>query len=318
MHAALQEDVAVVGVSLLSAAHMTVMPEILRIRADLGIDEIPVILGGIVPIGEHASLKRMGIAAVFNPGSSVDKIIQTIFGLAEDREAPSVSHLVEGYANRDVRSLAKLITTIGRAGNMDGWTAPSGNAVRIGVTGAPGVGKSSFIGKLGRKLCDRGKKVAVLAIDPSSPLTGGALLGDRLRMMVGEPGGDFFIRSLSSGGESGGLSVDCAAVLDLLNGFGFDFILVETVGAGQADVAVRTLTDRTMLLLMPESGDAVQFSKAGIMEIADCFVLNKCDLQGADATRAQLLSAVGTDRPTWKVSAIRDEGFDPVVDWIMS
>jgi len=317
MHAALQEDVTVVGVSLLSAAHMTVMPEILRIRSDLGIDEIPVMLGGIVPTRDHASLKRMGIAEVFNPGSPIDKIIQTIFVLAQDRKAPSVSHLVDGYANRDVRSLARLITTDGRTGDVNGWTPPSGHAVRIGVTGAPGVGKSSLIGKLGRKLCDRGKKVAVLAIDPSSPVTGGALLGDRLRMMIGEPGGDFFIRSLSSGGASGGLSVDCAAVLDLLNGFGFDFILVETVGAGQADVAVHELTDRTMLLLMPDSGDAVQFSKAGIMEVADCFVLNKCDLQGADATRAQLLSAVGTDRPTWTVSAIRDEGFDAVVDWIM-
>jgi len=104
-------------------------------------------------------------------------------------------------------------------------------------------------------------------------------------------------------------------VRDLLNGFGFDFILLETVGAGQADIGIRSLVDQTLLLLMPDSGDAIQFSKAGIMEIASCFVLNKCDLAGADATEAQLLSAVGDGRPLWKVSAIRDEGFEAIVDW---
>ena len=97
-----------------------------------------------------------------------------------------------------------------------------------------------------------------------------------------------------------------------------DYILVETVGAGQADVTIRELAERTLLLLMPDSGDTVQFSKAGIMEIADAFVLNKCDLAGADATEAQLLSAVGTGRPLWKVSAVRDKGIEPVADWVIN
>ena len=156
--------------------------------------------------------------------------------------------------------------------------------------------------------------MAVVAIDPSSPVTGGALLGDRLRMMRGA--GDFFVRSLSSGLAPGGLAVNCKEVVDVLNGFGFDYILVETVGAGQGEVAIGELADRTILLLMPDSGDAVQFSKAGIMEIADAFVLNKCDLAGADATEAQLLSAVGDDRPLFKISTIRDQGIGAVVDWV--
>ena len=117
---------------------------------------------------------------------------------------------------------------------------------------------------------------------------------------------------------AGGLAPHCREVVGLLNGFGFDVILVETVGAGQADVAVRELAEHTLLLLMPESGDAIQFSKAGIMEIADGFVLNKCDLAGADATEAQLRSALGQDRPIWKVSSVRDEGIDTVADWIAS
>ena len=110
--------------------------------------------------------------------------------------------------------------------------------------------------------------------------------------------------------------MNCKEVVDVLNGFGFDYILVEPVGAGQGEVAIGELADRTILLLMPDSGDAVQFSKAGIMEIADAFVLNKCDLAGADATEAQLLSAVGDDRPLFKISTIRDQGIGAVVDWV--
>jgi len=317
MHAALQEDVDVVGVSLLSAAHLTVMPEIMRLRDGLGIQHIPIVLGGIVPETDYPTLKMMGVAAVFNPGSSVDRIIDELRRLAAGRRPTPISQLRDGYAKRDVRALAKLLTAVTRDEDSAGWTPPRGNAVVVGVTGSPGVGKSSFIGRIGRRLRDLGKKVAVVAVDPSSPLTGGALLGDRLRMMIGTPEEDFFIRSLSSGSTQGGLAPHCRTVVDLLSGFGFDYCLVETVGAGQSDVAIRDVADHVVLLLMPESGDAVQFSKAGIMEIAGCFVLNKCDLPGADATEAQLLNSIGTSRPVWKVSTIRDEGLDAVADWIV-
>ncbi len=319
MFAALQEDADVVGVSLLSAAHMTVMPEILRIRKACGIEDLPVVLGGIVPESDYAALEEMGIAAVFNPGSPLDKIMTAMQELASrPRSNMDEAQIREGFAKRDARILAKVITAIQRETLPEGWKPPGGNATVIGVTGAPGVGKSSFIGKLGRMLCDRGKRVAVVAIDPSSPITGGALLGDRLRMMLGSPDADFFIRSLSSGGATGGLAPHCGDVVDTMKGFGFDFILVETVGAGQADVSVAKLADHTLLLLMPDSGDSVQFSKAGIMEIAGGFVLNKCDLSGADACQAQLVSAVGDSRPIWRVSAVRDEGIDAVVDWALS
>lgn len=318
MHAALQEDVDVVGVSLLSAAHMTVMPEILRIGRELGIADIPVVLGGIVPVGDYAALKQMGVAAVFNPGSAIDNIIETIQSLALRPEPRDFDRIRNGYARRDARALAKLLTAVQRDEDLSDWTPAPGDATVVGITGAPGVGKSSFIGKLGRLLRDRDKKVAVVAIDPSSPVTGGALLGDRLRMMAGRPDADFFIRSLSSGDVQGGLAPHCREVVDLLRGFGFDYILVETVGAGQADVAIRHLSDHILLLLMPESGDSIQFSKAGIMEIADGFVLNKCDLAGADATEGQLKSAVGDSRPCWRVSTVRDEGIDEVTDWVTS
>ena len=317
MHAALQEDVDVVGISLLSAAHMTVMPEVLRVREQLGIEHIPIVLGGIVPEADYRKLKEMGVAEVFNPGSSIERIVGAIKRLASDESKHcDPEAILSGYAQGDVRSLARLISTIQRNQPLGEPRSLNGNGAVIGVTGAPGVGKSSFIAKLGRVLRDRSKRVAVVAIDPSSPITGGALLGDRLRMMAGSPDEGFFIRSLSSGKVQGGLAPHCREVVAALRGFKFDFILVETVGAGQADVAIRELAEKTLLLLMPDSGDAVQFSKAGIMEIADAFVLNKSDLPGADATQAQLISAVGSDRPLWRVSATRNEGLDAVADWL--
>lgn len=316
MLAALQEDVDIVGVSLLSAAHLTVMPEILRIRKDLGVEHIPIVLGGIVPDHDHAKMKEIGVAAVFNPGTPLDKIIDTLGELAASDQDINLPEMRTGYDNSDPRALAKLITAIQRETDLGDFRPPAGKAKVLGVTGAPGVGKSSFIARLGRRLRDKGSKVAVVAIDPSSPITGGALLGDRLRMMAGTPDTDFFVRSLSSGDTQGALAPHCKDVVAAMNGFGFDYILVETVGAGQSDVAIRELVDRTILLLMPDSGDSVQFSKAGIMEIASCFVLNKCDLAGADATQAQFISAVGDDRPLFRVSTIRDEGVDAVADWV--
>lgn len=316
MHAALQEDVDVVGVSLLSAAHLTVMPELIRIRKELGIEQIPVVLGGIVPEGDHAVMKQIGVAAVFNPGSSMDAIIAALRSLAAERRRAPLESVRAGYGAGDVRALARLLTAIQRGENPDGWSPPPGQATVIGVTGAPGVGKSSFIAKLSAALRQRGMKVAVVAVDPTSPVTGGALLGDRLRMMGDPADGQFFVRSMSSGDVHDGLGPHTRDVVAALSGFGFDVVLVETVGAGQGDVGVRHVAHKTLLILMPESGDAIQFSKAGIIEIADAFVINKCDLPGADATQAQLTGAVGDGRPVWQSSTMNGAGISSVAEWV--
>ena len=316
MYAAMQEDVDVVGVSLLSAAHMTIMPELLRFREQFDIEEAPVILGGIVPVADHEPLREMGVAAVFNPGSSMNSIISTVGGLAAQRSRAPFEEALAGYREAKHSALARLITCVQRGEAPDDFAAPKGRGTVIGVTGAPGVGKSSVIGKLATDLRRRGLKVAVVAIDPSSPVSGGALLGDRLRMMSGKPDEGFFVRSLSSGQILGGLGPQCGQVLALLDGFGFDVILLETVGAGQADVAIRSLTQHVLLLLMPQSGDAIQFSKAGIMEIASAFVINKSDLEGADATEAQLTSVLNDDRPVWRTSTPKSEGIEQVGDWV--
>ena len=318
VHAALQEDADVIGVSLLSAAHMTIMPEILRLLREKGIDDTPVVLGGIVPEADYDGLRKMGVAAIFNPGSAMDDIIATFRELGEKHQRKPVDELLSGYNKGDVNCLAQLLTRLNRNGGDDGWDLPEGPGQVIGVTGAPGVGKSSFIAKLARILRDRGKKVAVIAVDPSSPITGGALLGDRLRMMSKEPDEAFYVRSFSSGTSHDGLAPNTKTAIKLLKGFGFDVILVETVGAGQTDVGIHKITNHVLLLLMPQTGDDIQFSKAGIMEIASGMVLNKADLPGADTAEAQIRSSISPDLPFWSVCTLRNEGIGRVADWAES
>ncbi len=318
MYAAMQEDVDIVGVSLLSAAHMTVMPEMVRLRKELHIEHIPILLGGIVPIEDHPKMHDIGVAAVFNPGSHTEDIINKIKELTANRSRPEPKQAIADFdANKDI-GLAQLITCLQQGQSIDGWSPPKGNATIVGVTGSPGVGKSSFIGKLGMELRSRGMRVAVVAVDPTSPVSGGALLGDRLRMMSGKPDEGLFVRSLASGSVHGGLGPNVADIVKLLDGYGFDVIFVETVGAGQGDVAIRELVDNIFLLVMPESGDAIQFSKAGIMEIASHYIVNKADLDGADRTEAQLLGVLGDTKPIWRVSTINGEGLPAVAEWLQS
>jgi LAO/AO transport system kinase len=158
--------------------------------------------------------------------------------------------------------------------------------------------------------------VGVIAFDPTSPITGGSVLGDRLRMMSPDPQDGLFVRSLSSSGKTGGLGPHCADAARVLAAAGYDVVLIETVGAGQNDTDVRNVADEVLLLLMPASGDAVQFTKAGVIEIATGFVVNKADLPGADTTIRELRDSLDDQRPIWPVSSLRGEGLDPLCEWI--
>ena len=163
-----------------------------------------------------------------------------------------------------------------------------GRAYRIGMTGPPGAGKSTLTMQLVRALRTTASRVAVLAVDPSSPFSGGALLGDRVRMNDVAGDEQVFIRSLATRGELGGLSAAVADAADLLDAAGFDQVLIETVGVGQSECDIVRQCDTTLVVLTPESGDEVQVAKAGLMEIADVFVINKEDRPGADRLRAAL------------------------------
>jgi LAO/AO transport system kinase len=168
-----------------------------------------------------------------------------------------------------------------------------GTARRIGITGPPGGGKSTLIERLASHYRAAGQTVGVIAIDPTSPFTGGALLGDRIRMerAAADPG--VFIRSMASRGSLGGMATTTGEVADVMDAYGFDRILIETVGVGQSELDIASVADSTVVVLVPESGDSIQVMKAGLMEIADVYLVNKADRPGADRLRQELEVAIG-------------------------
>ncbi|HTP86231.1 MAG TPA: methylmalonyl Co-A mutase-associated GTPase MeaB [Bryobacteraceae bacterium] len=180
-----------------------------------------------------------------------------------------------------------------------------GRARMIGITGAPGAGKSTLVDHMIRLLRDEGRRVGVIAVDPSSPWSGGAILGDRVRMQRHHDDAGVFVRSMATRGCLGGLARATTDMTVLLDAAGFDTILIETVGVGQDEVEIARVADATLVLLVPGLGDDVQALKAGIMEIADVFVLNKADLDGADRLEQEVRAAVSL--------AARADGWSPAV-----
>jgi LAO/AO transport system kinase len=205
--------------------------------------------------------------------------------------------LLERFQSQDERALARAISLV-EAGTAEGQTllqtlrSKTGQARVIGITGSPGSGKSTLTDQLIKVSRARGHKVAVLAVDPTSPFSGGAILGDRIRMMGHHQDKDVYIRSMATRGHLGGLAAATLQVLVLLSAYGFDDILIETVGVGQSEIDIVQVADTTVLILTPGQGDGVQAFKAGIMEIADIFVINKADLPGANRLKREIQAAL--------------------------
>ncbi len=242
------------------------------------------------------------------------------------RRSRDVPALVAAARDGDPRAVARLVSLVENGDpalpEVAATLAPySGSAQVIGLTGSPGVGKSTTTNELVRTIRARGQRVGVLAVDPSSPFTGGAILGDRVRMQDHATDAGVYIRSMSSRGHLGGLAAATPQAVRVLEGAGCDVVLVETVGVGQAEVEVASLADTTLVLLAPGMGDAIQAVKAGILEIADVFVVNKADRDGADATYRDIQGmialgerAAGEWRPqVVRAVASRSEGIDDVV-----
>ncbi len=201
--------------------------------------------------------------------------------------------LLERFVRQDRLALARLITLVENrsaevSAVMERIYARTGRATILGVTGAPGAGKSTLVNRLVAKYRALNKLVAVLAIDPSSPFSGGAVLGDRVRMTDHYRDTGVYIRSLSTRGHHGGLSRAAREIVKLLDAYGHDVIIIETVGVGQTELSVMDLADTTIVVTVPEGGDGVQVMKAGLNEIADVFVVNKADRDGADRIKMEL------------------------------
>ena len=214
----------------------------------------------------------------------------------------SGSELARRARDGDRRALARLLSEVeartaeGEAG-LRALFAETGDAHLVGVTGAPGTGKSTLVAALIRALRGSGRSVAVIAVDPSSPITGGAILGDRVRMQEHAGDRDVFIRSMASRGHAGGLAASSIAAATVLDGVGFDVVLFETVGAGQSEVEVAAAADTTVVVEAPGLGDEIQALKAGLLEVADVIVVNKGDRPGAARTASQLRAMINAAAP---------------------
>ncbi len=225
--------------------------------------------------------------------------------------------VLEKFQNGDQAALARIVSYV--EDREEGYQKVlakiypgTGKAIRIGFTGPPGAGKSSLVNNISKMLVAKGARVAVIAVDPTSPFTGGALLGDRIRLTDMPTDGSIFIRSMATRGSTGGLAAATENVITVLDAFGFDYILIETVGVGQIELDIVDACDTVVVVLVPESGDAIQTLKAGLMEIADVFAVNKADRPASDSLLAELDATLNIKREKseWQLPVVATEAIN--------
>lgn len=320
VQAALDEDADWLGLSLLSGAHMTLVPQVLEAMRASHLDHVGLIVGGIIPPEDAAKLRELGVAIVFGPGTSIPEIVNF---LKQNAKPDRLHDLEQRFQQKDRRALSRMLT-LAAHGELPQATAASASpgGRTIALSGSGGVGKSSLIGKLVEFLREQSQTVGILCCDPESPITGGALLGDRVRISKPVEDAGIFLRSLATRSGQQAIAPHLDVMSGLLHDFGFSTVIIETVGAGQGDTAIRDLVDVLVVLLQPEAGDELQWEKAGLLEVADIVVVHKADLPGADGVYSQvrdLLNLPGfRSVPVVKASAAKREGLQELWDAIQT
>lgn len=299
------EDVDCIACSMMSNSHLILMPELIRHLQEVGRPDIDVNIGGIIPQEDLPVLKEAGVKEIFHTGTGMEEIVRSVRDSVRPYGDP-------GKLEHPSARLSRAISLV------HGGTVPPEEPRKrprrvIGLSGAPGAGKSTLVASLASEAVRRGERVAVVAFDPMSPISAGALLGDRLRVDFNAVGEDVFYRSLAIIGED---YTSLPDIIELIGGAGWDTLIVETVGAGQNDVAIREHVDRTGIVVVPGMGDAIQMDKAGILEIADLFIANKVDHAGEHVLLRQLRD-VAESRPILETVATEGRGIVELLDELM-
>ena len=316
-------------------SHLVLVPKLIEECASVGRPDMIVNVGGIIPHEDVQVLLAGGVHRIFHTGTSMEQIIDSVreatkpYG--ELKSAHAMARLAReisfahagsplpmggGSPEIGVRTAAKS-NSLRAEHTRSPQPSPKGSGGKsrrpaqvVGITGAPGAGKSTLVAAMASEVVRRGEKIAVVAFDPMSPITNGALLGDRLRVDFNTVDENVFYRSLAITGED---YSTLPAIIELIGGAGFDRLIIETVGAGQNEVRIREYVDRTAVVVVPGMGDAVQMDKAGILEIADVFVINKADFAGENKLKRELLD-IASGRAIFETVATKGQGVVELLD----
>jgi len=296
------EDVDMIACSMMSNSHLVLVPRLMDELRKVGRPTLFVDVGGIIPQEDIQPLLDCGVRGIYHTGTSMLDIVEAA------RSATTTYTSLQEESDSNTAILARNISLIEEGKQVD---APRRrpNTV-IGLTGSPGAGKSTLTAAMASEMVRSGKKVAIIAYDPMSPICSGALLGDRLRVDFNSVDENVFYRSLARVGED---YSSLPEILDLIGGAGFDDVFVETVGAGQNDVAIQGVVDTTVVVLVPGMGDSVQMDKAGILEIADTFIVNKADYDGESALVRELLD-IAAGREIYETIATQGKGITELLN----
>jgi methylmalonyl-CoA mutase cobalamin-binding domain/chain len=299
------EDADVIACSMMSNSHLVLVPRLIEECKNVGRPDMVINVGGIIPQEDVQTMLDAGVHKLYHTGTTMHDIVDGV------REATKPYGQLQSQHTTAV--LARNIS-LAHAGKTVSDAATKRPADVIGLTGSPGAGKSTLVASMASEAVRRGEKIAVVAFDPMSPITSGALLGDRLRVDFNAVDENVFYRSLAISGED---YSTLPAIIELIGGAGFDKLIIETVGAGQNETKIRDYVDRTAVVVVPGMGDAVQMDKAGILEIADVFVVNKADFAGESKLVRELLD-IAANRPIRETIATQGKGIVELLDTLFA